>query len=464
MRSYFLVPGIKKVTQALGQLSINKRLLLASICVLSGCVTTADTQVARTALKDEPAFKQNEALQELTFLADKGYLDAQLILAEYAAQRGELTDFDKIEALFEQMMRVSDSYQKRYLNWLYNLAKFSPEIQQKANDLLWQRMRTHGDVGPQLMRLGASTEDSTAPVVDDILALMDAHDQSSSSDKIKVLAELEDLTDKVELMLALCEPSSDEAYLCLRSLARHAKRHQPDTLAAMAVKINQTYLQGRLDEQEIINLLKLMASSNEQVGAGSPLLAYQAAQNAIEQSPSVFLAYAEYEMSGQVVFTTDQLVQGLTSVAEKQPEANVLLGRLFMEGRRSVEYPEKALSYLEKALPTADASFHLGRLLISGKLGYAVLQEGINKLLLAARNGEYRAYRELFQLFVNGEGIKPNPLYAHVFAKVYEQMGYTLSDYDQQQLLVSQLSTEDADKVQDLVNEELNAIVRSTDA
>ena len=438
----------------------HRRIALAVLaCNLFGCVNLADTRLARQDLLDSPEGNQVLALKDLHFLADKGYADAQIVLAEYFARIGKPKHIDETDALFQRMIHVSYLYNKRYSNWLFNVAKVTPSYREKALDNLWQRMKTQGDVGPQIARLEQIYEDDVTPIVDELFAYIDAQEGLYDTDKVKIIAELDDLSPWMEQVNEICSSSTSVTFYCLKSKVRYAKQNDNQQLNTLAQQANDAYVQGLMSKTEVVNLMKLFATQNDKVGFGSRELAYQSAEMAIQRDPEVFLEYANYEIGQAAVFANADYINKLQTLEDDYPIAGVLLGRVYMEGRRSVEYPQQAKSHLEAALPTPEASYYLGKLLLSGKLGKAELQDGVQHMVDAARKGQYRAYRELLQLFSYGNGIKPNALYANVFAKVYQELGFELSDSDHLLLEGHQLAQEQKQRLTIMVEEELNAIV-----
>lgn len=438
--------------------------LAAAIVVgISGCAHVADTRLARQDLFDSPDRYQSAALRDLHFLADKGYADAKIVIAEHYARIGKPQNIDETDLLFQQMVHVNYLYNKRYSNWLFNVAKVTPNFREKALKNLWARMETQGDMGPQILRLEAIYADDINAVVERLFTLIDQQAGSRDVDKIRIVAELDDVAVWLPIIDPICQTAVDAEFYCLRTYIRHAKKYDSSRLSTLTERVNQHFVSGVFDTAEVISLMKLLATNNPDLGTGSIQLAYAAAKSAINTSPDVFLAYAGYEIGQPVFFENDVFIEKLSALREQYPLANVLLGRIFMEGRRSVEYPERALGYLEQGLPDALASYYLAQLLLSGKMGEAHLQIGVDHLVVAARGGEYRAYRQLFQLFTSGEGIKPNPLYAHTFANVFQRLGYELSEFDNTQLSSVGLSPSQQAQVGQMVERELNAIVPVSD-
>ena len=429
----------------------------------TSCAHVADTRLARQSLFDSPDRYQSAALKDLHFLADKGYADAKIVIAEHYARIGKPQNIEETDRLFQQMLHVNYLYNKRYSNWLFNVAKVTPSFRQKALDNLWARMETQGDMGPQILRLESIYAEDINVVVERLFTLIDRQAGSRDVDKIRIVAELDDVAVWLPIIEPICETAEDAEFYCLRTYVRHAKKYDDTRLPALAERINQRYVEGLLGKDEVISLMKLLATSNPQLGAGSPQYAYVAAKTAMEQHPDVFLAYASYEIGQPVHFENEAFINRLETLKDQHPLASILLGRIFMEGRRSVEYPDRALSYLEQALPDPLASYYLAQLLLSGKMGEAHLQLGVDHLVVAARGGEYRSYRQLFQLFTSGEGIKPNRLYAHTFANVFQRLGYELSEFDNSQLSLANLTQTQQSEVNQMVEKELNAIVPVSD-
>ena len=99
-----------------------------------------------------------------------------------------------------------------------------------------------------------------------------------------------------------------------------------------------------------------------------------------------------------------------------------MLGRLYLEGRRKAADPVLAEKMLKAAADLPEANYLLGRLYLSGQLtGTPQIQQGVDLLVQAARQGHARADEALANAFHNAPGVKANPVYAWVFSSLAQQ-------------------------------------------
>ena len=105
--------------------------------------------------------------------------------------------------------------------------------------------------------------------------------------------------------------------------------------------------------------------------------------------------------------------------AADQPRAELLLGRLYYEGKMLPADAKQAESHLQKAAATENnAHYYLGQLYRRGYLGQVDPQKALEHLLIAARGGQNSADYALAQLFSQGRGTKPDPVNAYVFSQL----------------------------------------------
>ena len=88
----------------------------------------------------------------------------------------------------------------------------------------------------------------------------------------------------------------------------------------------------------------------------------------------------------------EKLAAWLRVDAASLPRAELLLGRLYYEGKLVPQDPHKAEEHLRKAAPSEpSANYFLGQLYLRGYLGEVYPQQALDHLLSAARNGQINA-------------------------------------------------------------------------
>ena len=105
--------------------------------------------------------------------------------------------------------------------------------------------------------------------------------------------------------------------------------------------------------------------------------------------------------------------------AADQPRAELLLGKLYYEGKWVPADAKVAEEHFQKAVgKEVAADYYLGQIYRRGYLGKVYSQKALDHLLKAARNGQNSADFAIAQLFSQGRGTKPNPLNAYVFSQL----------------------------------------------
>jgi alginate biosynthesis protein AlgK len=105
--------------------------------------------------------------------------------------------------------------------------------------------------------------------------------------------------------------------------------------------------------------------------------------------------------------------------AADQPRAELLLGKLYYEGKWVPADAKVAEAHFQKAVgKEVAADYYLGQIYRRGYLGKVYSQKALDHLLTAARNGQNSADFAIAQLFSQGKGTKPDPLNAYVFSQL----------------------------------------------
>jgi alginate biosynthesis protein AlgK len=124
----------------------------------------------------------------------------------------------------------------------------------------------------------------------------------------------------------------------------------------------------------------------------------------------------DYPALGDIEQMQAYLEQGRAAAL---PRAELLLGRLYYEGKLLPQDPHKAEEHLRKAAPSEpSANYFLGQIYLRGYLGDIYPQQALDHLLSAARGGQINADFALAQMFSQGKGIQPDMANAYVFSQL----------------------------------------------
>lgn len=140
--------------------------------------------------------------------------------------------------------------------------------------------------------------------------------------------------------------------------------------------------------------------------------------------------------------------------AADQPRAELLLGKLYYEGKLVPADAKVAEEHFQKAVGReVAADYYLGQIYRRGYLGKVYPQKALDHLLTAARNGQNSADFAIAQLFSQGKGTKPDPLNAYVFSQLAKAQNTPQAD-ELATTLAAQLPPERLAEAQRLLQQE----------
>lgn len=421
-----------------------------------GCANLADIERAKLNISQPPSSDAHQqAFSSLEFLAEKGYVEAQGRLASIYARDPSPFAREQAARWFQAVNRHTDRYQTRYIRWLASYAEQEPSLFQEALTLLEQQMQNEGDVGPQLVRLLDAADQLTDEKVAAVLSLI--RGANAKEDKIRVLAQLDDLSLFLTEFEDLCKDNVSQRYACLLAQLRYAKKYQSDTLENTVIEANTAYKQNQIDDAQLLRLMSELVTTEGGTVASYPQFARQLVESAIDSSDALFLRFAQLDEA----YTSGK--QAMLSRLESlhtggNALASIILGNLYIDGKHVIAQPSKGEAYLLAAIDSADAKLSLGRLYLSGRLGLVKLQEGVDLLVASGRQGNPQAYKDLMRVFSGSRGVQPDSLYSHTFAQVFQSFGYAVSERDVLKLKKLVLSEEQERIVNNMVEVELASV------
>ncbi len=407
-------------------------ILISCLALLNSCSLVQDVDYAR--LQYDTGLEE-QAEQTLKELSDDGYVEGQLALADMYCKSDKIAKLLLAGRYYKQYRSTSDQVEYKYLQWLITMSELDSSYCEPAYQALWQRQKQSHDALPLLVRFYSSHKDLySSQELDPVLqALLVETDSTSSRETVlKVLDTIDHPEKYSSYISSYCNhgADSDNRSICLHLRLKTAKiANNADQIEQVIKQIQQEYLpadkksaerlsiEGEKTVYQCANLLLQDKYGPKHIAAGLRLAAIGA-----DQSSRLFLLCARHEYQRRIVFSDQVLLTGLHRL-EKQgnKEAIRILGRMYARGWRVIDDPAKAVYYLNNLTDDPKAMLYLGRLFLSGKLGAEKLQDGVDKLLFAARNGEYRAYYELSEAFYSWPGIKRNSTYSWVFANMAKE-------------------------------------------
>jgi alginate biosynthesis protein AlgK len=448
----------------LRKLSTPTLLGLAVAIGLSGCAGLPDQRLANEALKrGDTAMAQQNYRQ----LADLGYSDAQVGLADIQVETRDPAQLKQAEATYRAAADTSPRAQAR-LGRLLVARPDATEAEHHEAEVLLKKAFANGEGGtliplamlylqyPQTFpkvnaqrqieqwRAAGYPEAGLAQVL--LYRTQNTYDQH--------LDEIESICKKALLVTDIC-------YVELATV--YQKRAQVDQQAALISQLQSAYALGKVSAQRVDGVARVL--SDAELGKPDEKTAQQLLEKVAPGYPVSWVTLAKLLYDFPELGDVDKMMEYLNNGrAADQPRAELLLGKLYYEGKWVLPDARQAEAHLQKAAGSEIAAhYYLGQIYRRGYLGQVYPQKAVEQLLIAARGGQNSADYALAQLFSQGKGTLPNPLNAYVFSQLaLKQNAPTQEATDLAQLLNEQLPPAQRAEAQRLLQQEQQ--VRGTSA
>ncbi|WP_445939796.1 alginate biosynthesis TPR repeat lipoprotein AlgK [Pseudomonas sp.] len=394
-------------------------LLLLSAALLSGCAGLPDQQLANEALKRGD---RQLAEQHFSQLAELGYVDAQIGLADLQLANGTPTDVDKAEKTYRLALDESPRAQARLGKLLARKPSNSAAERREAAQLLNDSFSAGepSSLLPLVMLYLQYPQDFPDMNVQQRIATW-RQQGYSQADLAQILfyrtqGTYDQHLDEIE---AICQDLISEADTCYAELATvYQKQGEADKQQALVQRLMSAYRSGAVPAQRVDDVASVLADA--ELGKPDADTAQDMLESIAPNYPAAWVSLArllyDYPALGDIEQMQDYLKQGRAAAL---PRAELLLGRLYYEGKLLPQDPQKAEEHLRKAAPSEpSANYFLGQIYLRGYLGDIYPQQALDHLLSAARGGQLNADFALAQMFSQGKGIQPDMANAYVFGQL----------------------------------------------
>ena len=431
---------------------------LAAAITLAGCAGLPDQRLANEALK-----RGDTALAERNYkaLADLGYSDAQVGLADIKVSTGDPEQFKEAEATYRAAAATSPRAQVR----LGRLLVAKPNSTQAEREEAETLLKLAAQQGEQKTLIPLAMLYLLYPQSFPKVNAQQQIDQWQAAGYPEAgLAQIllyrtqgtyDQNLDNVE---KLCKQALDTMDVCYAELATvYQKRGQADQQAALLQQLQSAYARGTVPATRVDNVARVLADRS--LGQTDEKTAKELLEQVAPVNPASWVSLAQLVYDFPELGDTDQLMAYIDKGrAAEQPRAELLLGRLYYEGKTVPADAEKAQQHLQAAADAGEVSAHyyLGQLYRRGYLGEVEPQKAVDHLLSAARGGQNSADYALAQLFSEGHGIRPQPGNAWVFAQL-SQANPTPQSAELLQQLDQQLTPDQRSQAQSLLAQEKQA-------
>ncbi|MGY4815285.1 alginate biosynthesis TPR repeat lipoprotein AlgK [Pseudomonas chlororaphis subsp. piscium] len=392
---------------------------LVTAIALVGCAGLPDQRLANEALK-----RGDTVLAEQNYrqLADLGYSDAQVGLADIQMETRDPAKIKQAEATYRAAADTSPRAQAR-LGRLLVAKPGSTEAEHHEAEGLLKKAFANGEGNtliplamlylqyPQSFpKVNAQQQISqwrSAGYPEAGLAQVLLYRTQGTYDQH--LAEVE----------TICKAALNVTDICYVELATvYQKRGQPEQQAELLKQLQAGYARGAISAQRVDSVARVLGDAS--LGKTDEKTAQALLEPIAPGYPASWVTLAQLLYDFPELGDVDKMMQYLDNGrAADQPRAELLLGKLYYEGKMVPADAKVAEEHFKKAQgKEVAADYYLGQIYRRGYLGQVYPQKALDHLLIAARNGQNSADFAIAQLFSQGKGTKPDPLNAYVFSQL----------------------------------------------
>jgi len=403
----------------------NPALLSLAVAIgLSGCAGLPDQRLANEALRHG-----DTALAEQNYrqLADLGYSDAQVGLADIQVASRDPAALKQAEATYRAAADTSPRAQSR-LGRLLAAKPDATEAERKEAEGLLKKSFDTGDSGtliPLAMLYLQYPQSFPRINAQQTISQWRAKGYPEAGLAQVLLYRTQGTYDQhLDDVESICKAALSATDICYVELATvYQKRGQTEQQATLIDKLQRAYAVGTVDAQRVDSVARVLGDT--ELGKPDEKTAQQLLENVAPGYPISWVTLAkllyDFPELGDVNTMMEYLNNGR---AADQPRAELLLGKLYYEGKWVPADSQLAEQHLQKAKATEIAAhYYLGQIYRRGYLGHVDSQKAVDELLTAARGGQNSADYAIAQLFSQGKGTRPDPVNAWVFSQLALKQG-----------------------------------------
>nr|WP_305518802.1 alginate biosynthesis TPR repeat lipoprotein AlgK [Pseudomonas sp. Q11] len=392
---------------------------LALAIGLSGCAGLPDQRLANEALKRGDTTLAQQNYQQL---ANLGYSEAQVGLADIQVNSRDPEQMKKAEATYRAAADISPRAQAR-LGRLLVAKPGSSEAEKHEAEGLLKKAFANGQ-GNTLIPL-AMLYLQYPQSFPNVNAQQQINQWRSAGYPEAGLAQIllyrtqgtyDQHLDEVEKVCKAALATTDICYVELATV--YQKRGQPEQQAELLKHMQAGHQSGVVSAQRVDSVARVLADAS--LGKTDEKTAQSLLEDIAPGYPAAWVSLAQILYDFPELGDVDKMMQYLENGrAADQPRADLLLGKLYYEGKWVPADAKVAEAHFQKAVGReVAADYYLGQIYRRGYLGQVYSQKALDHLLKAARNGQNSADFAIAQLFSQGKGTKPDPVNAYVFSQL----------------------------------------------
>ncbi|MFJ3156762.1 alginate biosynthesis TPR repeat lipoprotein AlgK [Pseudomonas protegens] len=392
---------------------------LALAVSLAGCAGLPDQRLANEALKrGDTALAQQNYRQ----LADLGYSEAQVGLADIQVESRDPAQIKQAEATYRAAADTSPRAQAR-LGRLLVAKPGSSEAEQHEAEGLLKKAFANGE-GNTLIPLAMLylQYPHSFPNVDaqqQISQWRAAGYPEAGLAQVLLYRTQGTYDQHLDQVESICKAALDSTDICYVELATvYQKRGQPEQQAKLIKRLQAGYSRGTVSAQRVDSVARVLGDAS--LGKPDEKTAQALLEQVAPGYPASWVSLAQLLYDFPELGDVDKMMEYLENGrAADQPRAELLLGKLYYEGKWVPADAKVAEAHFQKAVGReVAADYYLGQIYRRGYLGQVYPQKALDHLLTAARNGQNSADFAIAQLFSQGRGTAPNPVNAYVFSQL----------------------------------------------
>lgn len=432
--------------------------LCALAIAVAGCAGLPDQRLANEALK-----RGDTALAEQNYkaLADLGYSEAQVGLADIQVATQDPAKIKQAEATYRAAASTSSRAQARLGRLLVAKPDSTQAEREEAETLLKQAAARGEDntlIPLAMLYLQYPQSFPNVNAQQQIDQWRAAGNPEAGLAQVLLYRTQNTYDQHLDEVETICKAALQSTDICYVELATvYQKRGQADQQAALIEQLKSAHARGVVPASRVDSVARVLADRS--LGQTDEKTAKALLEQVAPANPASWVSLAQLLYDFPELGDTDQLLGYIEKGREaQQPRADLLLGRLYYEGKSLPADAQKAEQHLLAAANAGEISAHyyLGQLYRRGYLGNVEPQKAVDHLLSAARGGQLSADYALAQLYSEGHGIRQNPGNAWVFAQLAQatpspQSAELLQQLDQQ------LTPEQRSQAQSLLAQEKQA-------
>ena len=394
-------------------------LLLAAALALAGCAGLPDQRLANEALQRGDTATAEQHFRQL---AQLGYANAQIGLADLQLAGGSEQDLAKAERTYRLALDESPRAKSRLGKLLARKPGSSAAERREAAQLLNDAFAAgeQDTLLPLAMLYLQYPQDFPGMNVQQRISSW-RQQGHSQADLAQILFYRTQGTYDQHLgeIERICQGMIAQADVCYVELATvYQKQGKAEKQQDLLKRLLAGYRAGAVPAQRVEAVALVLADA--ELGKPDENQAQKMLEAIAPSYPAAWVSLARLLYDYPGLGDTETMLSYLDNGrAAALPRAELLLGRLYYEGKLVPQDPHKAEQHLRKAAPSEpSANYFLGQLYLRGYLGDIYPQKALDHLLSAARNGQINADFALGQMYSQGKGIQPDLVNAYVFSQL----------------------------------------------